>query len=63
MDAEARLHFGEGGRLLQATPAGDDWVKEGEQQSAGIRMVKQVPIAGAVPLCRSEAEVVKERAQ
>ena len=62
-DAEALLHFGAGGRLLQATQAGDDWVQDVEQPSAGLLMVTQVPIAGAVPLCRREAEVVQERAQ
>jgi len=62
-DPEALLHGGQGRRLLQAPQAGHHRVKKVQQQQAGILIVEQLPVPGAVPLRRGVVEVVKERAQ
>jgi hypothetical protein len=48
---------------LQAPQAGHHRVKEVQQQQAGILIVEQLPIPGAVLLRRGAVEVIKERAQ
>ena len=58
-DPEALLHGGQGRRLLQAPQAGHHRVKEVQQQQAGILIVEQLPVPGAVPLRRGAVEVVK----
>jgi hypothetical protein len=62
-DPEALLHVGQGRRLLQAAQAGHHRVKKVQQEQAGILIVEQLPVPGAVPLRRGAVEVVKERAQ
>jgi hypothetical protein len=48
---------------LQAPQAGHHRVKKVQQPQAGLLIVEQLPVPGAVPLRRSAAEVGKERAQ
>jgi hypothetical protein len=63
VDPEAFLHLGQRRRLLQAAQAGHQRIKKVQQQQAGILIVEQLPVPGAVPLRRGAVEVGKERAQ
>lgn len=57
-DPKARLHGGQGRRLLQAPQAGHHRITKVQQQHTGILIVEQRPVPGAVPLRRGAVEVV-----
>src|SRR5207249_6206425 len=61
VDAEARLHGGQGLRLLQAPQAGHHRVKKVEQQQAGILIVEQLPVPGAVPRSEEHTSELQSR--
>jgi hypothetical protein len=62
-EPEALLHVGQGRRLLQAAQAGHHRIKKVQQQQAGILIIEQLPVPGAVPLRCGTVEVRQERAQ
>ena len=62
-DPEALLHVGQCRRLLQAAQAGHYRIKKVQQQQAGILIVEQLLVPGAVPLRCGAVEIRKERTQ
>src|SRR6266567_7081753 len=61
VDPEALLHFRQRRRLLQAAQAGDYRVKKVQQHQAGILMVEQPSVPGAISLRASGPQMRQER--
>ena len=60
-DAEALLHLGQRRRLLQAAQAGHRRVEKVQQHQGRILIVKQLPVAGAIPLGADGPQMGEER--
>jgi hypothetical protein len=60
-DAEALLHLGQRRGLWQAAQAGHRRVEKVQQHQGRILIVKQPPVAGAVPLGANDVQMGEER--